>query len=1638
MVHHVGGVARIGVEVVTMTTRDQTLDTLAGLNDPQLEACEGADGGITFLGGLCRSCCHQGNTSILLVGILLLTDGDGELALGIGVHPCCQVLLTVLNELFQGSDVALVRFQTAPGVRYGSPVGSLKAFQLLDISVELHLLHNQRGAGSQCFNLCGGESDFTGILSLTAHILAVHNLVDEVLLPLQDIPQAGVKAALGNVGEVLHLVVDVPLAVSSAVALLHVAGSPRCVQMVNGNDALLSVHTHAHLTGGADQHPDLALVHIGKEFLFLCVRVRFMDEGDLLCRDAALHQTSLDIIVELCALHIGFQFLSLSSSLALALRGRHITEDDLGALDGFALPVDLQHVVCTAENLAALLIRQARVDHALGVGNLSPIAGDFQHVVNGGVHILDVVCTLLQLLHVVLLELARIADHNVDLAALHLRDFQTGNVRQHIGKVAEQELKLAHVLEPGKTLLHTVALAAGLDLHAVDHLAKLLGPGVKGRKTQLIQQIRLQVLLHDVHFAHGVHHRRSGGEHDAPAAVQLLEVSDLGVQVKCSLGAVLVAQARNIGHAGRVEQVLEIMSLVHEDAVYTELLKFDVVLILGGIGQLVDLGLKLLALLFQILDGKALAALLSLGLLDGPDDAVDLFLVQLPCKVGGDRQLLELLIADDDCVIFAVGNAVGENLAVGSGEITCFRHKQFRRREEVHKLIAPLGNQRLRNSEQGLLNQTQLFELHGGCCHLVCFAGADFMCQQGIAARGDDPLHRIPLVRSQRLHGIGAVDSQVVAVVLRGHDGVEGLVVERRQLGSASLVLPQPLLELLLDGFDLLVGRCGGILVHHALAVIGLVLYHHALAVEHGIEQIQEAPAAGAKLLRVGGIVFQVFGPQLHGEVAGICVPGHRNILTPFSVVTAQNMSGEVRVHTVRNPRRTGIHEDILIAHILRHNGLQCLHIPLVVLVHGRHGLCIPQLCPDITGEVDLCRLQGAVAVFEHLPAVQQFPGYILHGLAGELCDQGRIHAAGLVHGYDQTLRHILCRGDGAVRCDGVLEEDVRLGGLLGLRVVVFQGEDGELVGIVLDGVAVGLGVEEAVLLYEGIIRLVQGRSGLPDLGFLLALLLGSLQYLGGIPDLQHTGNTLGGALGGLHLHQLAVLVLVHLSVLDDQAVILSFLPGPLHSKIGFLRACLHRIVHLGLNVLECRPNLVRKAALAFQRLIGQGCTTIHAALHGRRTQNHFRVVVEVIVDVCAVPVAFDRSGVRCFQEVLASIIGVRCSLFQDQNIRHDLSAGVALESSIRKSNCAQQVGPLHDVATYRGIAAIHGIAGSDKHHDAAGSHLVQRLSKEIVVDGTGYLLGIVLVRNGVVAERNVANCHIHEVIRDVGLLKALDAHICIGIQVLSNQTGNAVQLHHRPATHLFTHICRHGAHEVTHAGRRFHHSAAGKAQMLQTVIHGLDDGNVGIMGVQGRTSCAAVFLLGQQFLQLCILLGPVCFSLVEGIGQTAPAHILGKDDLFRLGSIAALCFQLLHQTNGFYVGLVSGFFAVGQIQAVTDHKVTALGLLGGLLGDLLHNILMELLCLCLFGFLHAVNGFFHLAPVGSLVDNNRMEGGQTILVINVNLNHLLLGRQLVDCNSVSTISGILLGFCMGSHGAVVTDICVGRRLLGGYSIISS
>ena len=181
-----------------------------------------------------------------------------------------------------------------------------------------------------------------------------------MLLAVEYIPQSCVEAALSDIDVLRHLVVHVLLPESTTVTLFNIARSPRCVKMVNGYDALLSVHADAHLAGRAYKHSDFAVIHICKELLFLCVGVGLVDKGDFLFRNTPLDEICTHIVVELGALGVEHIVVDLLGNgfggLALALRGSHIAEDYLCALDFVACLVLLEYIIAATVQLTARLI----------------------------------------------------------------------------------------------------------------------------------------------------------------------------------------------------------------------------------------------------------------------------------------------------------------------------------------------------------------------------------------------------------------------------------------------------------------------------------------------------------------------------------------------------------------------------------------------------------------------------------------------------------------------------------------------------------------------------------------------------------------------------------------------------------------------------------------------------------------------------------------------------------------------------------------------------------------------------------------------------------------------------------------------------------------------------------------------------------------------------------------------------------------------------------------------------------------------------------------------------------------------------------------------------------------------------------
>ena len=333
------------------------------------------------------------------------------------------------------------------------------------------------------------------------------------------------------------------------------------------------------------------------------------------------------------------------------------------------------------------------------------------------------------------------------------------------------------------------------------------------------------------------------------------------------------------------------------------------------------------------------------------------------------------------------------------------------------------------------------------------------MRKERVAARGNHALHGVGLVRFQAPSGAQAVDGELAAVVFRRHQGVEGLVVKVFQVLCPLFVLPQPLLELRLDFLHLGVGRRRRHGIDVALALRVLAADGDAAAVQHGVQQVQEAARARAPLLRVQVIALQALVFELHGEIARLVRAVDHDIRPAVAavIVPADHRRGKIGVYVVRDPGRARLYKDRLVRHVRGHHLFERVNVVLIVLVDADKALRLAQLGPHVPGKVDLRRQQVPVAVLERLLAVDQLPRHVRGAPAGQPGDQRHVDPAGRVPADDHALRHAVHVRDGAVRPDRILLENVRLGRGFLLAVPIFQRVQAETVRVVGKGFPVGL-----------------------------------------------------------------------------------------------------------------------------------------------------------------------------------------------------------------------------------------------------------------------------------------------------------------------------------------------------------------------------------------------------------------------------------------------------------------------------------------------------------------------------------------------------------------------------------------------------
>ena len=153
----------------------------------------------------------------------------------------------------------------------------------------------------------------------------------------------------------------------------------------------------------------------------------------------------------------------------------------------------------------------------------------------------------------------------------------------------------------------------------------------------------------------------------------------------------------------------------------------------------------------------------------------------------------------------------------------------------------------------------------------------------------------------------------------------------------------------------------------------------------------------------------------------------------------------------------------------------------------------------------------------------------------------------------------------------------------------------------------------------------------------------------------------------------------------------------------------------------------------------------------------------------------------------------------------------------------------------------VHRIAGGHKGNHAAGSNLVERLGKKVVVNGKTELV-VSPVVDLILSKGHVADGKVEE-IPSVGGFKACHGNIRLGVKLLGNAPGDAVKLHAVQAASL--HLLREKPEKIPDAHGRLQDVAGLEAHVAHRFIDCLDNRGAGVVGVQRGSSGGGVFLRG-------------------------------------------------------------------------------------------------------------------------------------------------------------------------------------------------
>ena len=340
------------------------------------------------------------------------------------------------------------------------------------------------------------------------------------------------------------------------------------------------------------------------------------------------------------------------------------------------------------------------------------------------------------------------------------------------------------------------------------------------------------------------------------------------------------------------------------------------------------------------------------------------------------------------------------------------------------------------------------------------------------------------------------------------------------------------------------------------------------------------------------------------------------------------------------------------------------------------------------------------------------------------------------------------------------------------------------------------------------------------------------------VPQLHQALDALGRA--GAHVlpdHD-AALAEIYVSVHEGVAV------------ISHIRVCGYDVLDFGLLYLTLRV-LTVDVLDGLMQLLGQVraldgrygvvLTPVLRAFGGGSAEHHLRVVEEVLIDLETVLILTNVHPLwKLSQRHLAAL--------EEDDVRHDVGSRIGAESVVWQPDCAQQLATLSEIPPGTLVFRVHRVARGYKRDNAARTHLFEHLGGEVVVDAEAEAV-VLWVKHLIISERHVADCNVKEPVGEFRVLKAGYLYVCVGVKLLRNAPGDAVQLYTVELT--VSHAIWQEAKEIAHAAGRLEYAPTFKAQIDERIIDGANNCRRGVVRVERGTAHGLVFLGRERGFQL-------------------------------------------------------------------------------------------------------------------------------------------------------------------------------------------